>query len=100
MLRKVGMILVAAILMAGGVACGIQGVPSPQESTPLDAKLIDAKGRASLGVLEHRGTRYELRDLLDPAYRATSEDPFARDFDPLRLLAADPVATPTIWAGR
>lgn len=100
MLRKVGMILAPTILMAGGVVCGIQGAPSPQESAPLDAKLIDAKGRASLGVLEHRGTRYELRDLFDPAYRAASEDPFSRDFDPLRLLAADPVATPTIWAGR
>ncbi len=98
-LNRVTLIATVMLLAATGLSCGLQGPTSHRNAATVDAKLIDAMGRASLGVLEHRGRRYELRDLLDPAYRAASEDPFSRDFDPFRLLAADHVAPPTIWTG-
>ncbi len=41
--------------------------------------LQDDRGR--LGYLEHRGKRHALLDLLDPAYRATCDDPVARNFN-------------------
>lgn len=97
--NRVTLIATVMLLTATGLSCGVQGTTPHQNAATVDAKLIDEKGRASLGVLEHRGTRYELRDLLDPAYRATSEDPFPRDFDPLHQFARDPVAPPMIWAG-
>ena len=98
-LIKVTLIGPAILLSATGLSCGLQGPTSHQSAATIDAKRVDDTERPSLGTLEHRGTRYELRDLFDPAYRAASEDPFARDFDPLRLLAAEHVALPVIWAG-
>jgi hypothetical protein len=38
-------------------------------------------GPPSLGSLEHRGTRHELRDLVRPEYRQASADDFARQFE-------------------
>ena len=43
---------------------------------------------ALLGFVEHQGRRYELRDLMDPAYRAASDDPFVRGFTPETALAS------------
>ncbi len=40
------------------------------------------KQQPSLGYMEHRGRQYDLRDLMDPAYRASSKDDFARHFNP------------------
>jgi len=36
----------------------------------------------SVGYVEHRGRPYELRDLMNPQYRAESSDSFVRDFQP------------------
>ena len=33
-----------------------------------------------VGFLEHRGKRYYLNELFDPAFRAASEDPFVKRF--------------------
>ena len=35
----------------------------------------------SLGSLEHRGTRHQVRDLVRPEYRQASADDFARHFE-------------------
>jgi hypothetical protein len=48
--------------------------------------------RLSLGGLEHRGCRHELRDLLDPFYCAGAADEFAREFNPQTLYAG-------VWSG-
>jgi hypothetical protein len=49
----------------------------PCRSSPPTAELP----RYSLGYLEHRGRMYALEDLMDPAYRASSDAPFVREFD-------------------
>jgi len=53
--------------------------------------LADEGGRAWLGYLKHREWVYRLEDLLDPRYRAASDDPFVRQFE-ARHMYAD-------WAG-
>ncbi len=49
----------------------------PCRGSPPTAELT----QRSLGYLEHRGQMYALEDLMDPAYRAASSDPFVREFD-------------------
>ena len=68
------------------------GCAAPASVSELrSAGLIDEKGRPSLGYLEHRGRIYPLNQLLDPEYRAASDDPFVREFRPQRIHAN--------WAG-
>ncbi|MHC4444251.1 MAG: hypothetical protein ACYTF1_16340 [Planctomycetota bacterium] len=43
--------------------------------------------RPSLGYLDHRGRQYEIRDLMNPAYRAASDDEFVRKFNIKTTLA-------------
>ena len=52
-----------------------------------DAGLNTDESQPSLGYLEHRGRRYEVRDLMDPRYRADNDDPFIRNFAPRTILA-------------
>jgi hypothetical protein len=67
-------ILTIAVLSLGGCQ-------TPQ-SGPARQGLNNANDdRGSLGYLEHRGRRHALLDLLDPAYRAGSDDPVARNFN-------------------
>jgi hypothetical protein len=56
----------------------------------------------SLGYVEHRGQPYQIRDLMDPQYRAESSDRFARDFQPDIAFVArfnDPALTPSALGG-
>lgn len=43
--------------------------------------------KSALGFVEHQGRRYDLRNLMDPAYRAASDDLFVRNFSPETALA-------------
>ena len=68
--------LVAAMPLL--TACGSSSGPrasKPQQALP------------SLGTLEHQGRKHDLRDLMDPGYRETSDDPFARTFEPDTIYA-------------
>ncbi len=56
----------------------------PCRGSPPTAELT----QHSLGYLEHRGRMYALEDLMDPAYRASSDAPFVREFN-----------VEAIWAG-
>ncbi len=70
-------IALIALPAASLVFAGCQGAPRGQ-----------SKG-VSLGYLEHRGRTHQLRDLMDPDYRAASDDPFACQFEPRTHFAAD-----------
>lgn len=48
---------------------------------------VSTEPAPSLGSLEHRGRRYDLRDLNSQAYRDASADPFVRNFNPDLLWA-------------
>jgi hypothetical protein len=48
--------------------CGSHAGPYAGEDSP------------SLGYLEHRGRQYEVRDLMDPDYRAENDDKFIQNF--------------------
>ena len=47
----------------------------------------------TIGLIGHRGQFYRIEDLLNPEYRAASNDPFVKSFAPPGQYAADP------WAG-
>ena len=87
LIRKLGrgglsMIAKALATAVFGIATlTLGGCQAPQ--TGLASQAVDNANAdlPSLGYLEHRGRRHALRDLLDPAYRAKSDDPVARDFD-------------------
>jgi len=51
------------------------------------------KRNPTIGLIKHRGTYYRIEDLLNPAYRAASVDPFVKSFVPPNQVAGDP------WAG-
>jgi hypothetical protein len=76
-LSRVLLISLAAVLV------GCASTPRPPGTDP---KTVEIE-RPSLGSLEHRGERHELRDLLDPAYRAGGADDFVRRFNPDTALA-------------
>ena len=72
LIKRIALVVLAT---AGLILAGCQGAPR-------------SKG-PSLGYLEHRGRTHELRDLMDPDYRAASSDRFAREFEPQAHFAAD-----------
>jgi hypothetical protein len=80
--HRVLLVCGSATLLIGGCAQAVRPVR--------DAQAAVRPARPPLGVVEHRGRRHELRDLLDPAYRAASDDEYVRDFDPDRALARRP----------
>ncbi len=65
--------VVAAILTLSG--CQPWNRLAPQSQAP------------SMGYLQHRGTQHAVRDLLDPTYRAASQDSFVQKFDPHTCFA-------------
>ncbi len=65
--------------------------PHPESCPPLPQAAEKPDARPSLGMLLHRGRCYDIRDLMDPEYRAASNDDFVRDFDSDRMI--------TQWAG-
>ena len=79
-------VLTIAVLSLG--AC--QSPPRGPATQGVD-NLQDDRGR--LGYLEHRGRRHALLDLLDPAYRATCDDPVARGFNVSDYCARRPPLT-------
>lgn len=74
LIRRIALVVLPAASLA---LAGCQVASTAQPKSP------------SLGYLEHRGRTHELRDLMDPAYRAASDDRFAREFEPGTHFAAD-----------
>ena len=74
LVKRIALIVIPA---AGLVFSGCQVAPKTEVRGP------------SLGYLEHRGRAHDLRALMDPHYRAASDDAFARGFEPQTHLAAD-----------
>lgn len=70
MFRRIRAIVVSTFLVAAAVY--LASAPTAQ---PLRYRLPD-----EVGFLEHRGKRYFLNDLFDPAYRAASDDSFVKQF--------------------
>lgn len=70
MFRRIRMFLVSALLIAAAVYLADDPTSQTQSDRP----------KSNLGFLEHRGKRYWLSDLMDPAYRAASDDRFVRQF--------------------
>lgn len=66
---------VVSVLMIGAVGC-LASAPTIVPQRP-----AKDRSKEALGFLEHRGKRYWLSDLFDPAYRAASDDRFVRQFD-------------------
>lgn len=87
------------------VLCTFVLLSSCKSQQPLaksQPSLIDGQGRTSLGYLKHRSEYHSLRDLTDPAFRASHNEGFVSWFDPHSTFAlhAD-VAEPrfiTTWA--
>jgi hypothetical protein len=77
MLRRIRAIAVSILLIAGVVYL----------ATPPTAQLIHDHSNDKLGFLEHRGKRYWVKDLMNPAYRAASDNPFVRQFDRMEKWA-------------
>ncbi len=44
--------------------------------------LFDDQARPSIGYFKHRGTMYNLHDLMDPQFRSSHHAPYVRDFNP------------------
>jgi hypothetical protein len=61
-----------------------------EAQTPL--RLFDDAGRPNIGSLEHRGRRYDLRTLMDPAARRDGDSDFLRNFNLQDMYAG-------LWAG-
>ncbi len=81
--------IIGAMFLLGILASGCS-TPAKVSVGP-GGRLADERGRAWLGYLKHRERVYRLEDLLDPHYRAASDDPFAREFEPDNVYAD--------WAG-
>jgi len=81
----------ALIVFAGFFIFSCSTTPKPDVATahydnprPADAP--------TLGLIEHRGAFYRFEDLLDPGYRAASDDPFVKSFGSESHYATE-------WAG-
>jgi hypothetical protein len=71
MFHRIRAVVISLLLIAAAIYLG--SAPTTQ---PPRYRLPD-----EVGFLEHRGKRYFLNDLMDPAYRAASDDLFVRQFD-------------------
>ena len=78
MRRHICRILMAVATTVGVVGCSAGRGPFP----PAAAPDFNMPARPSVGCLQHRDTKPDLRDLMDPTYRAASNDNFVRAFDP------------------
>lgn len=81
MARTSGIFALAAVTLL------LVGCASLQPPPMAQCGFQDAQGRPQVGYLEHRGRRHDVRDLLDPACRAASDDDFVQSFDPKSALA-------------
>lgn len=93
MLRRIRAFVVSLLLIAAAVY--LARAPT---TLPPQYRLPD-----EVGILEHRGNRYFLNDLFDPAYRAASDDPFVKQFDEGLKFAGNQNARDVRqvpWAGR
>jgi hypothetical protein len=89
MARSALVISVLAVMVALVSGC------SANRLTPISVRAE----RPSLGGLEHRDNRHELRDLLDPFYCAGANDEFAREFNAQTLYAGTWSGHAGLWAG-
>ncbi len=92
MSRHIHRILMAVAMTVGIVGCTAGGGPSPAAGHS-----FSAPARPSVGYLQHRDSKHQLRDLMDPTYRAASSDEFARRFTPdtaIATIASGPVRRP------
>ncbi len=87
MIRRFSTISLAAACLLFDGGCGVERGGLPVDPTP-----TWEPGRASLGYLKHRDRWYHIRDVMDPEFRAASDDPFVQGFDSDRAIAQT-------WAG-
>jgi hypothetical protein len=95
MLRSRTRLIFGALSCLGLGACS--SIERPAAQSPGQAL---QKAPSALGYVEHRGRRYDLRNLMDPAYRAASDDPFVRGFSPETALADRAQSRASLEAGR
>lgn len=85
--------VVALAILAMALSCSKGPSPKTVATTNADNKSTQfAADSNSIGLIEHRGRFYRLEDLMNPAYRAESNDPFVRQFAPDTNVAIS-------WAG-
>ena len=77
----------AVVVLAVVAVCSCQALRPGSASTA--RKTIEA--RPGIGMIEHRGRFYRMEDLMDPTYRAASNDKFVREFGDPKFAE---------WAGR
>ncbi len=80
------------ISMLAACVIGLASCSAENTGLPVDPAPTSEPGRASLGYLRHRDRWYHVRDVVDPAFRAASDDPFLKRFDSDRAIADS-------WAG-
>ena len=85
MVRKVALGVMLAVVVSVGSR------PTASEPVLADVPPAGEGGQPRLGYLEHRGNMYALEDLMDPEYRAASDDDFVRTFDPGAVWAGSGV---------
>ena len=85
--------VVALAIVTIAFACSKPISRKPVATTNADTNSTQiAADSHSIGLIEHRGRFYRLEDLMNPAYRAESNDPFVRQFAPDTNVAIP-------WAG-
>ncbi len=99
-LNRIAVVMLAVV----AVAC----IPSIKQG-PKQSAETNTNEMPNIGLLEHRGRFYRIEDLMNPAYRAESNDPFVRKFVPDTNVAIPWAGTnndqhprkakPDIWAG-
>ena len=80
-MRRVGLALLVAL--ATWVGSCSQRAPRPWVA---GVAADDAK-KPLVGYLGHRGRLYRIEDVLDPTFRAESDDPFLQDLNPREMWA-------------
>ena len=80
------------VWLLGSTVVLVSSCATRERGGRVEGALFDAAGRANVGSLEHRGRRYDLRELLDAGARRGSADEFLRTFEPESVYAG-------LWAG-
>lgn len=109
MVAKASRFAVVFLIAAAMVLSCSKNVPTRTVSkTDPDVKPAQIEaGSSNIGLIEHRGRFYCIEDLMDPAYRVDSNDPFVRQFAPdtnvaipwAGLSREEKNARPSSWAG-
>ena len=82
--------VIGAVILSFGLTAAGCSTPARVSGGP-GSTGAGENGQAWLGYLKHRERLYRLDELLDPRYRAASDDPFVRQFHPDGMYAD--------WAG-